>query len=356
MKLKPIPSDIIVHTPTEAEAKELLGILHENGYKWHSGDCLLDVTYWDGYESKTCYRVVFDDAKTIAYSSLERARERISSTILTLAEFKRRYVVGVGDWMRINVPCDEFLSKYNGVVAHTVERQTRGDGTEGWLLGISSAYVFKDEWLEPWAGQCQDLSNKDKKAIFPGVDKPLLLCAIIGDHAYGLDDDGNLKCIAPMSEVEPYLEPELKSTEDMEPRELNLKEILKDCPAGVEFYSLLEGNVKFAGIYAHEQTDHMKPIMCSDSWYCANGAYQEKPNAACLLWPSRALYERYPLDPQTAWSKWAAEHMRYPLCFVCRKADDEEISDFGDVYFRTPADRDKCIEEIKAIIEKYSKK
>lgn len=31
MKPKEIPANIVVHTPTETEAKELLAILHENG-------------------------------------------------------------------------------------------------------------------------------------------------------------------------------------------------------------------------------------------------------------------------------------------------------------------------------------
>ena len=33
-KLKSIPENTVIHTPTEEEANELLAILHANGYKW----------------------------------------------------------------------------------------------------------------------------------------------------------------------------------------------------------------------------------------------------------------------------------------------------------------------------------
>jgi hypothetical protein len=44
MKPKEIPANIVVHTPTETEAKELLAILHENGYKWSSDAALTGVS------------------------------------------------------------------------------------------------------------------------------------------------------------------------------------------------------------------------------------------------------------------------------------------------------------------------
>lgn len=49
MKLKQIPSNTVVHTPTEEEAKELLAILHENGYRWCGGKAPIKKFEWDVY-------------------------------------------------------------------------------------------------------------------------------------------------------------------------------------------------------------------------------------------------------------------------------------------------------------------
>lgn len=92
MKLKPIPNYAIVHTPTEAEAKELLAILHENGYKW-SGNSkynLLDRHYWN--TDDMCY--IIKPYKTIAgwntrFSLSVHSFEK--PIFLTFAEFKEWY-------------------------------------------------------------------------------------------------------------------------------------------------------------------------------------------------------------------------------------------------------------------------
>ena len=51
--------------------------------------------------------------------------------------------------------------------------------------------------------------------------------------------------------------------------------------------------------------------------------------------------------------KWREEQQHRTLRIILTAPDLER--DYIEVDFRTPADRDKCIEEIKAIIEKYQK-
>lgn len=106
-----------------------------------------------------------------------------------------------------------------------------------------------------------------------------------------------------------------------------------------------------------------------------NATGKMNENGEVIAYPSRALYEQYPLDPYTAWMVWQEEQKKYPLRFACHRIGEEALTEFGDVYFRNRVDREqaievidaflkqvqqsKCVaslcEEIKAIIEKYSK-
>ena len=72
-----------------------------------------------------------------------------------------------------------------------------------------------------------------------------------------------------------------------------------------------------------------------------------------VVYPSRALYEQYPLDPVAAWTEWQ-ELQKQILMSVTLGAmgDGNTIHKFYQ--FRTVANRDKCIQEIKAILKKYS--
>lgn len=56
IKLKPIEPGMVIHCPTEENAKELLKHLDELGYVW-TGDksSLLDKVYYQSYRENTCY-------------------------------------------------------------------------------------------------------------------------------------------------------------------------------------------------------------------------------------------------------------------------------------------------------------
>ena len=81
-------------------------------------------------------------------------------------------------------------------------------------------------------------------------------------------------------------------------KEPNLCELLKGCE-GMEVYSLLEG-IAFIRNVGNALITTME-----------NNNYGEKGNiyvgGECLLYPSKALYEKYPLDAYSAWMEWQVE-------------------------------------------------
>ena len=151
--------------------------------------------------------------------------------------------------------------------------------------------------------------------------------------------------------LEPYTEPETKMTEDMETKELNLAELLKGHE-GEEFFLTTMGTVIFHGV--SEQSIQFKPNKTAKDTYLLSSTGKMRDNGVILAYPSRVLYEQYPLEPYTAWMKWKEEQQVRNLRIILTAPDFER--NYVKMNFRTPADRDKCLEEIKAIIEKYNKK
>lgn len=140
----------------------------------------------------------------------------------------------------------------------------------------------------------------------------------------------------------------------METKDLNLCELLKGCE-GQSFYSPCYGDVDLIEvlndrIIISSVANDKKHTLGKRGKHYAGFA-----ECMCMLFPSRTLYEQYPLDPYIAWMKWKEEQMP-KLLSVTLGAMGDGNTVYKMLHFRTPADRDKCIEEIKAIIEKYSKK
>ncbi len=138
----------------------------------------------------------------------------------------------------------------------------------------------------------------------------------------------------------------------METKKLNLAELLKGYEGDV-FYSPIVGDCTLKAI-----TDYIYVAVNDHPSYCFFLDGRREKSGAVVFFPSRALYEQYPLDPYTAWMKWKEEQKKPFICIHWGEVDangDEEEDYTGNIYFRTPADRDQCIEEIKAVIEKYSK-
>lgn len=90
----------------------------------------------------------------------------------------------------------------------------------------------------------------------------------------------------------------------MEGKELNLCELLAYQGLS-EVYSPIYGEVKVTDIACDCLV--ITPIQSSDNniELFPDGRFSK--NGDCLLFPSRALYEKYPLDAKKAWDEWASE-------------------------------------------------
>lgn len=290
MKLKYIPCDTAVHTPTEAEAKELLAILHENGYKWCGGSSLIEDSEWEDYQEWTCYWIS-------SYVEIDNIHECNGGKInpITLAEFKSKY-------------CEE--------------EKPQPKFREGDIMRVTDAE--------------HPLYNKQVK-LDTWIDGGNYWLTI--NMSCGLNEFRE-------SDLEPYTEPETKPTEDVETNEFDLYELLKDYKGTI--YSVVHDTdveFKLANRY----------IELMGIEYYSNGSMYDVAGR-CLLYPSRALYEQYPLNPYTAWMKWQEEQKKHELWVTMRPSgEDPDIIQRHQLRFYSAADRDKCIEEIIAIINKYSK-
>ncbi len=292
MKLKEIPQNIAVRTPTEAEAKELLAILHEGGYKWLFGEkSLVEQTIWNRYEDATGY---FIEDERVSYGDMTDRVSIEDYPIITLVEFKERY-------------CEEEKPQPKFIKGQRVYCRPYG-----YPFVIADGIIYDNN--EP--------------------------------HYYS-ENGGCYK----ESILEPYTEPETKMTEDMETKELNLAELLKGHE-GEEFFLTTMGTVIFHGV--SEQSIQFKPNKTAKDTYLLSSTGKMRDNGVILAYPSRVLYEQYPLEPYTAWMKWKEEQQVRNLRIILTAPDFER--NYVKMNFRTPADRDKCLEEIQAIIEKYSKK
>ena len=292
MKLKEIPQNIAVRTPTEAEAKELLAILHEGGYKWLFGEkSLVEQTIWNRYEDATGY---FIEDERVSYGDMTDRVSIEDYPIITLVEFKERY-------------CEEEKPQPKFIKGQRVYCRPYG-----YPFVIADGIIYDNN--EP--------------------------------HYYS-ENGGCYK----ESILEPYTEPETKMTEDMETKELNLAELLKGHE-GEEFFFSTMGTVIFHGV--SEQSIQFKPNKTAKDTYLLSSTGKMRDNGVILAYPSRVLYEQYPLEPYTAWMKWKEEQQVRNLRIILTAPDFER--NYVKMNFRTPADRDKCLEEIKAIIEKYNKK
>lgn len=315
MKLKPIPANTVVHTPIEAEAKELLAILHKNGYEWYHKNAPIPNPRLEKIAYINIYNSLNGCSNVITYCDKYTYVERY----ITLAEFKERYAeeeesqpkFKVGDKVRILGNCG---CNVKGVIG-TVERVgERGLHVETAICRLFVAFDEIEPYTEPETKPTENMGTKEKE---PG-------------------EKGN----------------------NSENSQLDLSELLKGHE-GDTLYSPIWGECDLQEINA-DNNNGSQPLInlrlrngCTRN-ISASGHidYGSKRIGIPILWPSKALYEQYPLDAKNAWMKWREEQKKFALDVNFRTYD---TPDFGEVlFFHTPEDRDKCISEIKAIIEKYN--
>lgn len=182
--------------------------------------------------------------------------------------------------------------------------------------------------------------------------------------------------------LEPYTEENGNNMEitnqennNIEEKELNLYEILNDY-VGEEFYLLGFGIVKFT------KFQHIQNKICQidlksinqrnrvvETSVRLNGTWLNGDNTV-VLYPSRALYEKYPLDAKKAWAEWSEsmkpwtpednEHYWFVnnlLNPVSSIYDEEEFEDRARVkagnFFRTEEEAQQAAEGVKNYLKTF---
>lgn len=365
MNLKPIPGNTVVHTPTEEEAKELLAILHQNGYEWMSKDCLLDHTYWVFFKHETKYRI---KNKSVDFSG------GYFGNAITLSELKEKY---------LDDTCTDDCSSTVQVEHPHNEALNLQGFAEGTLL-----FVRKTNDLRALLIMLHDNGYKPCKEFATSLDRFLPAIEILREKKFRFvpiihneEVKGGIKGSAYLEMLDMYAtlkknhkrlynshgrlykNRKKKSTVDMgtigkqqgekgnnsENSQLNLCELLHD---GDTVYSLVDGIGK---VELLDEDGFRLNNWCFRNDGTFSGS--DSSTAKCLIFPSRKLYEQYPLDPQKAWQKWQSEQKKPFICIHWGEVDcngDEEEDYTGNFYFRTPADRDKCIEVIDAFLKQIN--
>ena len=112
------------------------------------------------------------------------------------------------------------------------------------------------------------------------------------------------------------------------PQELNLCEILKNCPEGTELWSDNYGTVKFVNVRTEWDTPiRVKLTNGSIARYTEEGWCDKRLPANCLLWPSRDCRD---------WSKFTAPWLKK------ERFDPKTLKSFDRVITRNEYDEWSC--------------
>lgn len=279
-RLRKVPANTVVHTPTEEEANELLAILYENGYKRFGPYSENNSSHYDEYRWKTCYNL--RNGKLIDFEERD-FHEEGGNAILTLTEFKERYL------------CDTCTDDCS-----SQRKPSAGDKVR----------IIHDDSVNPaYVGIVDEIGD-------------------IGYHIQLKNTDSNWS----ENVLEPYTEPETKDETKEETKELNLCELLKGhegeyfyvpiCGTEIEIKKIHDTFIVFnldkeEGCTIECDCKGQQHIGTIDD--CGKFSVISYPNGHCMVFPSRALYEQYPLDPYTAWMKWQEKQNKYLLRFVYRR-------------------------------------
>ena len=124
-----------------------------------------------------------------------------------------------------------------------------------------------------------------------------------------------------------FVEAKDEQPQDEHPQELNLCEILKDCPKGTKFYSTVFGDVRFKEI-----VDAVYPIVvsCKDKHtecFRADGKVMIKYDGECCIFPSKEMRD---------WSKFTAPWLKK------ERFDPKTLKPFDRVIIRNVRDVWTC--------------
>lgn len=143
-------------------------------------------------------------------------------------------------------------------------------------------------------GDKVEVDDEDDERIYTVID----ILEREGEILYKLHHGESKERIEMAHLLKLYTEPK-----NMEEKELNLCELLKGCE-GEEFYSPAFGNIQLEEIednnliFKEDYNEEVDELIQTDR----EGVHSF--NGMPIIYPSRALYEKYPLDAYAAWMEW----------------------------------------------------
>ena len=150
--------------------------------------------------------------------------------------------------------------------------------------------------------------------------------------------------------LEPYTE---ENTEPMGDKTLNLCEQLayQDLSGA---YSPIYGEVKVTDIACDCLV--ITPIQSSDNniELFPDGRFSK--NGDCLLFPSRALYEKYPLDAYSAWMEWeksSKSKVELRVSYVIKRGCLNGCGDFEPLVFHSDEEAKQAADGIREYLKKF---
>ena len=207
-----------------------------------------------------------------------------------------------------------------------------------------------------------------------GEQFPQKIVMVANDVAYF--EKGNL---APIVDLEPYTEESKEPMEEKESgkednfttKELNLCELLKGCERE-KFYHLLHGDVTLEKVIPTDIIDEDGDIESpagiyyiinpdqSSTYIAISGCWDNKSKGIIIFYPSRTLYEKYPLDAYSAWMEWKAERKpKHTLQAQIRliSNDGKTIEDYECVEVEVPnIDLTQAAEAVRETLMKIHEK
>lgn len=151
-----------------------------------------------------------------------------------------------------------------------------------------------------------------------------------------------------------------KMTDTMEEKELNLCELLKGCE-GETFYSRAYGEVRLNEIVRDDRLNsqeikvYTRDPQSDRIWFLRDG--RKHKNGEIDLYPSRALYEKYPLDPAKAWAEWKEARKQKRILQVEIRLisnDGKSIEDYEEVNMEmSDIDLTQAAEAVREALAKF---
>lgn len=90
----------------------------------------------------------------------------------------------------------------------------------------------------------------------------------------------------------------------MDKKELDLRELLKGHE-GEYFYHLMYGEVRLATVSQEDVEWPISICLRCNAWFIKKDGKGNAKDSAYLLFPSRELFEKHPLDAIAAWNEWS---------------------------------------------------